>query len=127
MLILAILLCAVEIIFLLYASQALSLIRTTLLMNQEKAIIIDLRPIETFRKAHLPHAQHTHQNDFNDLLGKISKEKAIIFVVPQEKPNFNTLWTFRRAGFKKLHHLEGGIAAWQDANLPLFHTEEIKN
>ena len=95
-------------------SQAISL------MNDDKAVVIDIRSKEAYKRGHIVGAISFPKDKFDLSSPKLQnhKNKAII-VVCQKGNDANRLGLkIRRAGFD-VKILAGGMDAWKEANLPL--------
>ncbi|HCA88882.1 MAG: sulfurtransferase [Legionellaceae bacterium] len=88
------------------------------LMNQEKAVVIDLREPLAFKAGHILQA---HNLTSDKLLTRISKYKAhkIILVCAQGQTAKTQAHLLRQQNFENIYVLAGGMSAWQQANLPI--------
>lgn len=91
------------------------------LMNNQDAMVLDIRDSGDYRAGHIPHARHVPLNNLKDRLGELGKSKdRPIIVYCQSGSRSSTACTLlKKNGFAKVHHLGGGIMAWQNANLPI--------
>ena len=88
------------------------------LINREDAVVIDLRDKEIFKQGHIINSINAKTEDFEQQKMDKYKNKPIIVVCArglQAQPVANKI---RALGYQP-HVLSGGIAAWQNANLPL--------
>lgn len=93
----------------------------TRLINREDAVVIDVSPINDFEKAHIVGSRHLALSQFDPghkLLAK-AKEQPVVLVCRNGVTSGNPAKQLVKAGFARVHMLEGGIAAWQQAELPL--------
>jgi rhodanese-related sulfurtransferase len=90
------------------------------LMNREKALLIDVSEPEEFARGHANGAR-------NVPLGRLegakelpsNKALPLIVVCPTGARAGRAVALLRKAGYERAHSLEGGLAAWREANLPV--------
>lgn len=93
----------------------------TQLINREDALVIDVSPINDFEKGHIVGSRHVALSQFdpeNKLLAKV-RELPVAVVCRAGMQSSQAAKRLVKAGFKRVYSLEGGIAAWQQAELPL--------
>ncbi|MBI2786343.1 MAG: rhodanese-like domain-containing protein [Legionella longbeachae] len=88
------------------------------LMNNENAIIIDLRDKELFKQGHIIDSINVKNEDFEQQKMDKYKNKPIILVCARGLQASSLANKLRTQGYQPLV-LKGGIAAWQNADLPL--------
>ncbi len=100
---------------------ALSPSESVLLLNREGAVPIDLRAEANFRGGHIINAVRVELAELDEGLKKLEKYKTKPLLVYCETGTSSgkALARLRAAGFPKVYHLHGGIAAWRADNLPL--------
>lgn len=88
------------------------------MINNENALIIDLRDKELFKKGHIIDSINAKSEDFEQQKMDKYKDKPIILVCARglEAPALAT--KLRTQGYQPLV-LGGGVTAWQNADLPL--------
>lgn len=89
------------------------------MINHDDAIVIDLRDPETFRTGHIINATRAAPDDFNQQRMDKYKSKPLILVCARGIQSAALAMKLREQGFDQPLVLTGGIAAWQDAGLPL--------
>lgn len=89
------------------------------MINHEDAVVIDLRDPELFRAGHIIDAICTPADDFNQKRMEKYKSKPLILVCARGIQSAALATKLREQGFVKPMVLAGGIAAWQNASLPL--------
>jgi rhodanese-related sulfurtransferase len=100
---------------------ALSPAQLTLLMNRENALVVDISPLNDYEKGHILGAKHVAMSQFdpeNKVLAKV-RELPVVVVCRSGMTAGNAATRLVKAGFKNVHVLEGGVQAWQAAELPL--------
>jgi len=93
----------------------------TQLINREDALIIDVSPINDFEKGHIVGSKHVAMSQFdpeNKLLAKV-RELPVAVVCRSGVQSGQAAKRLVKAGFSRVYSLEGGLAAWQQAELPL--------
>ena len=93
----------------------------TALFNREDALLVDLSPSGDFEKGHIAGARNVQVSQFdpeNKLLAKV-RELPVVLACRSGTASSDAARRLAKAGFKKVYWLDGGVAAWQQANLPL--------
>ena len=93
----------------------------TRLINQEDAVVVDVRPMADFSNGHIINAINIPMNGFNNQLNRLEKhrDKPVIVACRSGAQSGSACKALRKEGFEKVFNLKGGILAWQDANLPV--------
>ena len=92
------------------------------LMNDEEAVVIDLRPIDEFQRGHIIGSVNLLPTEIkNQNVGKIEhhKEKPLIIVDVNGVSSATSAELLTKQAFEKVYVLKDGLAAWAGANLPL--------
>lgn len=101
--------------------KGLSPAQLTALINGEGALLVDVSPFNDFEKGHIPGAKHVAMSQFDPeskLLAKV-RELPVAIVCRSGITSTQAAKRLVKAGFKRVYSLEGGTAAWQQADLPL--------
>ena len=101
--------------------KAVSPAELTGLINREDALLIDVSGAADFDKGHIPGARNIQASGFdpeNKLLAKV-RELPVVVTCRTGAGSSTAARRLVKAGFKKVFWLDGGVAAWQQANLPL--------
>jgi rhodanese-related sulfurtransferase len=94
-------------------------LEATRLMNQG-SLVLDVRDEKDFAAGHLPKARHIPVRELSTRMGEIAKFKEKPVLVTGAGPRTGAAARFlRRSGFSNVFQLKGGIAAWQQASLPM--------
>ncbi|STX52263.1 Rhodanese sulfurtransferase like protein [Legionella busanensis] len=88
-------------------------------INENDAVVIDLRDEENYRKGHIVNAVRAAPESFNSKQMDKYKTKPIILVCAQGLESKALAAKLRQQGFTQPMILSGGINAWQNADLPL--------
>ncbi len=93
----------------------------TALINRDNALVVDLRPAPDFEKGHIPGAKNVQMSQFDPENKKLASAKAlpVVLVCKDGNASGGAAKRLKRAGFEQVHVLDGGIAGWQQAELPL--------
>ena len=93
----------------------------TRLINQEDAVIIDVRSDGEFRQGHIVNAVNIPESQFADRLGKLHKYRGRPVITMCRTGQISAKAGSRLVadGFEKVYSLNGGILAWEGASLPL--------
>ena len=91
------------------------------LINREDALVIDVREQAEYVAGHVADARHIPLAEIETRAADLDKFKSTpVIVVCQTGARSNgACKTLEKLGFTKVHNLEGGIAAWTEAGLPL--------
>ena len=93
----------------------------TALINHENALLVDVSPIGDFEKGHIIGSKNVVMSQFdpeNKVLAKV-RDLPVALVCRTGMSASDAAKRLVKAGFTKVHCLDGGIAAWQQADLPL--------
>ena len=90
------------------------------LMNQEKAVVIDVCEPAEYAAGHVQGARSiplATVGGSKDLPS--NKALPLIVVCASGMRSQRAVSTLRKAGYEKAQSLQGGLKAWRDANLPV--------
>jgi len=93
----------------------------TQLINKRNAVVVDIREAAEYAKGHLPQAKSAPLDDLAGKAASLAKDKAIpIIVVCQTgQRSGKAQAALKQAGYSEVYTLDGGLAAWQQAGLPV--------
>lgn len=94
----------------------------TQLYNRERAVFIDTRAEEDYRKAHLPGAVHVPGGTIAEQQTaklKRYKDRPLIVYCESGVRSGRIVATLRKQGFEQALSLRGGIQAWLGAGFPV--------
>ncbi len=100
---------------------AVGTLEATRLMNQNGSLIIDVRDEKDFANGHLPRARHIPVRELAGRMDEIKrfKDKPVLVTDQGGTRAAAAARLLRQSGFTKVAQLKGGIAAWQQASLPV--------
>jgi rhodanese-related sulfurtransferase len=90
------------------------------LINQEKAVLIDVREPSEFAAGHAAGARNVPLGALEGAKGLPSnKAVPLVVVCATGARSSRAAAQLRKAGYGSVHNLAGGNAAWRDASLPI--------
>ncbi len=92
------------------------------LINNKKALIIDVRTPEEFAESHLPEANNFPVDTLSqniETIKKLQRDKPLLVYCRSGKRSARAAEKLKNLGVNSLYNLKGGIKAWSDANNPL--------
>ena len=101
--------------------KAISPAELTQLINRESALVVDVSAIADYEKGHIPSARHVAMSQFDPESRELARARELPVAVYDRQGTVSAQAAERlaKAGFTRVYWLEGGIAAWQGADLPL--------
>jgi rhodanese-related sulfurtransferase len=93
----------------------------TALINRQDALLVDVSGTAEFEKGHIAGAKNVQMSQFdadNKILAKV-RDLPVAVVCRSGTTSSDAARKLAKAGFKQVFWLDGGLAAWQQANLPL--------
>jgi rhodanese-related sulfurtransferase len=110
-----------EILGLLSGIRRIGPAQLTALVNRDNALVVDLRAISDFEKGHIAGAKNVQMSQFDPENKSLAPAKAlpVVLVCQAGQTAQTAAKRLRKAGFAQVAVLEGGIQAWQSADLPL--------
>ncbi|MDB5962060.1 MAG: sulfurtransferase [Massilia sp.] len=96
-------------------------LEVTQLINRGKPTIVDVRTPEEFAAGHLRDAKNIPLADLSTRIGELEKSKArpVVVVCQTGARADKAVRQLSAAGFADVVRLDGGLAAWQTAGLPV--------
>lgn len=93
----------------------------TALINRDNALVVDLRTAADFDKGHIAGAKNVQMSQFDPENKQLAPAKAlpVVLVCKVGESATTAAKRLRKAGFSHVNVLEGGVQAWQAADLPL--------
>ncbi|TMH39116.1 MAG: rhodanese-like domain-containing protein [Betaproteobacteria bacterium] len=103
------------------AGASVSTLQATLLINQQNALVLDVRQAAEYEKGHMLNARNIPLGELEPRAGEIEKHKAkpVIVVCDDGNRSGKAATALRKQGFEQVFTLSGGIGAWRQAGLPL--------
>jgi rhodanese-related sulfurtransferase len=91
------------------------------LINREDALVVDVSPPADFEKGHVIGSRNVAMSQFdpeNKQLAKV-RELPVALVCRTGVTSAAAAKRLVKAGFKQVYWLDGGVASWQSADLPV--------
>lgn len=100
---------------------AVSTLQATQLINREDALVLDVRPEAEYAKGHILGARNVPLADLAQRAGELEryKDKPVVVCCNTGNTSAGGVSQLRKAGFARAVNLAGGLAAWQQAGLPV--------
>lgn len=91
------------------------------LETSKNVVVLDVRTPNEFRTGHLQNAVNIDYTapDFEQQVSKLDRTKPYLLHCAVGGRSTKALQVLQKLGFKDIRHLDGGLQAWQRANLPL--------
>jgi rhodanese-related sulfurtransferase len=91
------------------------------MMNGNDAVILDVREAADFSNGHLKNAKNIPISTLHDKLDDLSgyRSKPILAYCRSGNVSGKACRLLKKSGFTDVYNISGGIAGWQEANLPL--------
>ncbi|PLY12412.1 MAG: hypothetical protein C0631_16850 [Sedimenticola sp.] len=91
------------------------------MINREEAVVVDVRPMNDFSEGHIINSINVPANSLKNQIKTLEKhkDKPIIMACRSGAQSSTAGKQLRKEGFEKVFNLQGGILAWQNANLPV--------
>jgi rhodanese-related sulfurtransferase len=96
-------------------------LQVTQLINRGKTTVLDVRGADEFAGGHLRDAKNIPLADLATRIGELdkSKNRTVVVVCQTGARSDKAAKQLAAAGFEDVWSLDGGVAAWQAAGLPL--------
>ena len=93
----------------------------TALINRDNALVVDLRPQADFEKGHIAGSRNVQMSQFDPENKQLAAARSlpVVLVCKAGQTSSSAAARLRKAGFERVYVLDGGIGAWQQADLPL--------
>jgi len=90
------------------------------LMNQDKAVLLDVRPAKDFDQGHIHGSINIPHNSLASRVNELEKYKESLIVITDQMGQHagSAGGILNKEGFD-IRRLAGGIAQWRHSNLPL--------
>lgn len=102
------------------SGKAVGVHEATRLLNTEQAVLVDIRESKEFTEGHIANAVNIPFNKVNERMAELEKrrEKVIILADKLGQHSGAVGRNLQKQGYQ-VRRLAGGIAEWQNQNLPL--------
>jgi rhodanese-related sulfurtransferase len=95
-------------------------LEATKLINKN-AVVVDVRDATEFATGHIPNAKHIPLTELGQRVTELAKfkERPVIISCKNDMRAGQAIRLLLKNQFTQVYQLKGGIAAWQEASLPL--------
>ena len=103
------------------AGREVGVVEAVQLINRKDALVIDVRDTGEYEGGHIAGARHVPEKQLTERLKELEKfkDRALIVVCRSGVRSSVAVQVLRRGGFSDAVNLQGGIAAWEQAGMPL--------
>tara|TARA_Y100000588_G_scaffold338609_1_gene380762 strand:+ start:707 stop:1132 length:426 start_codon:yes stop_codon:yes gene_type:complete len=103
------------------SSTRISPVQATRLINDNDAVVVDVRPESEYREGHVVNAIHIPLSDFGSQLNKLIKYKnrPVVAICRAGQQSGEACNKLKKNGHETCYSVTGGVSAWRDAGLPL--------
>ena len=90
-------------------------------INRRDAVVLDVRGTGDYEAGHIAHARHVPEAQLSDRMKELEKfrNRTLIVCCGTGSRSGTVAGGLRKKGFAETYALRGGIAAWQQAGMPL--------
>ena len=91
------------------------------LINRQDAAVVDVREPGEFKGGHIPNARSIPLGQLAERTKDLDKLKGkpVVLACASGNRSMTAAGTLRKAGFEQVVSLSGGMAAWQQAGMPV--------
>ena len=92
------------------------------LVQEKKVDVIDVRTADEFSEGHIARAKNIDMmkgDEFEAKLKELDKSKPYLVHCQAGGRSSRSLKVFKKLGFEKIYHLDGGMGGWQSAGKPV--------
>ena len=89
------------------------------LMNNEDAVLLDVRSTDEFARGHVAQAKNIPAPLLAERMAELKKDKPVIVLCQNGTSAGTSANALRAAGFSRVLVLDGGLSAWVAASLPV--------
>jgi rhodanese-related sulfurtransferase len=103
------------------ATAGLTPAAAVLLMNREKAVVVDVCESSEFAAGHIVGSKNVPLSELEAKLGAAVKNKTVplVLVCQSGARSGRAVAIAKKLGYEQAQSLGGGLSAWKTANLPL--------
>lgn len=91
------------------------------LINRQNAVVLDVREQSEYDQGHIINSRLISLGKLKERIGELEKfrERPIVVVCRSGARSASAVALLNHLGFTQAHTMNGGVMAWQKANLPL--------
>lgn len=88
-------------------------------VNRQNGIFVDIRPPDQYKAGHIPQSRNISIDTLEAHTGTLPKNRPIVLVDAHGRGGGRAAELLRKHGFDQVSCLEGGLASWNEAGMPL--------
>lgn len=88
-------------------------------MQQSEVAVLDVREDTEWEEGHAPGAIHIELGELQKRISEVPSDSTVAVTCSLGNRSSTAVSLLKRAGFKKVKNIAGGITRWKDAKLPL--------
>lgn len=91
------------------------------LINRQNALVLDVREQGEYDAGHVLNSKHIPLGKLKERIGELEKyrERPIVVICRSGQRSASACGFLGKQGFAQAYNFNGGVTAWQKANLPL--------
>ncbi len=103
---------------------SVSAAEAVMLMNRDKAVVVDVCETAEFANGHIAGAKHAPLGELESKLPSVVKNKAtpVVLVCASGARSNRAVSIAKKLGYEHAYSLTGGMGAWRKENLPVEKT-----
>ena len=105
------------------AGQAVSVPEAVRLMNREKGVLVDIRDVATYAAGHATGSRHVPMDELSKtpLPSALPSNKTlpVLLMCDSGVKASKAAALLRKAGYERASTVQGGMAAWREAQMPV--------
>lgn len=94
------------------------------MMNEQNAILVDIRDLPRFIHSHPKGAFHLTNQSYNEFQKMVNYEDPIIVSCYHGISSRNVATFLIEQGYDNVYSMQGGFMGWEQANLPIEKNEK---
>ncbi len=91
----------------------------TQIVNQQHGVFVDIRSPEEYNQGHIAQARNLPIDQIEARAQTLPKNKPLIVVCANGRQAGRAVAQLQSKGFENVVALQGGLAAWQEAGMPV--------
>ena len=88
---------------------------TVMLINNDNAVVVDIRPKAEFDSGHVPGARQMGKDEISNKAEELAKKRPIVIVCANGMLAAQTARKLRADGIEKVTALKGGMRSWLES------------
>jgi rhodanese-related sulfurtransferase len=89
------------------------------LLADDEIVLVDVREDDEWADGHIEGALHVPLGELAARLDELPDDKTVVTMCRSGRRSMQALGVLSEGGYDTLHHLDGGILAWQREGLPV--------